>query len=141
MLSNNIIIRGTKRKCNSCGTLFFDFDKMPIVCPSCGASVSLQTNISKRGRPPKILKDELQNKPESQESIVNLVNTDTKTKEQKLDDEETEDQNILDTSSNSNLEIDENEILDDETLVTDEELAVESDEVENIIDIERNEEQ
>lgn len=48
--------RGTKRKCGSCGTLFYDFDKNPINCPNCGADVSLLTNISKRGRPPKISK-------------------------------------------------------------------------------------
>ena len=48
--------RGTKRKCGSCGTLFYDFDKNPINCPACGADVSLLTNITKRGRPPKILK-------------------------------------------------------------------------------------
>ncbi len=50
--------RGTKRKCGSCGTLFYDLDKSPIVCPNCGSEVALLTNISKRGRPPKISKVE-----------------------------------------------------------------------------------
>ena len=51
--------KGAKRKCTKCNTLFFDFGKFPIVCPNCGADVnSLLTNVSKRGRPPKILKPE-----------------------------------------------------------------------------------
>ena len=51
--------KGAKRKCTKCNTLFFDFGKYPIVCPNCGADVnSLLTNVSKRGRPPKILKPE-----------------------------------------------------------------------------------
>ena len=45
------------KKCTSCSTLFFDFGKSPIICPNCGATVnSLLTNVSKRGRPPKVNK-------------------------------------------------------------------------------------
>ena len=51
--------KGAKRKCTSCSTLFFDFGKFPIICPSCGATVSsLLTNVSKRGRPPKVVKED-----------------------------------------------------------------------------------
>ena len=51
--------KGAKRKCTKCNTLFFDFEKYPIVCPNCGADVnSLLTNVSRRGRPPKVLKTE-----------------------------------------------------------------------------------
>ena len=62
------IDKGAKRKCTSCSTLFFDFGKFPIVCPSCGATVSsLLTNVSKRGRPPKASKVE---------AVVNSENKD-----------------------------------------------------------------
>ena len=51
--------KGAKRKCTQCSTLFFDFGKSPIICPNCGATViSLLTNVSKRGRPPKVPKVE-----------------------------------------------------------------------------------
>ena len=51
--------KGAKRKCTQCSTLFFDFGKFPIVCPNCGYELtSLLTNVSKRGRPPKIVKSE-----------------------------------------------------------------------------------
>ena len=61
--------KGAKRKCTSCSTLFFDFGKSPIICPNCGVTVSsLLTNVSKRGRPPKVNKDDNPS-PESNEKI------------------------------------------------------------------------
>ena len=30
--------KGAKRKCTKCGTLFFDFGRFPLTCPSCGGS-------------------------------------------------------------------------------------------------------
>ena len=52
-------VKGAKRKCTQCSTLFFDFGKFPIVCPNCGYELtSLLTNVSKRGRPPKNVKPE-----------------------------------------------------------------------------------
>ena len=57
--------KGAKRKCTQCGILFFDFSKTPIICPSCGLEVnSLLTNVSKRGRPPKVAKVEEKNDEE-----------------------------------------------------------------------------
>ncbi len=51
--------KGAKRKCTQCSTLFFDFEKFPIICPNCGYELtSLLTNVSKRGRPPKNVKPE-----------------------------------------------------------------------------------
>ena len=56
--------RGSKRKCTSCSTLFFDFNKSPISCPACGAELtSLLTNVSKRGRPPKSVKPNKEAEP------------------------------------------------------------------------------
>ena len=53
------IEKGAKRKCTKCNILFFDFEKHPITCPSCGAEInSLLTNVSRRGRPPKNPKQE-----------------------------------------------------------------------------------
>ena len=52
--------KGAKRKCPACSTLFFDFNKSPIICPNCGTEVtSLLTNVSKRGRPPKNAKPDV----------------------------------------------------------------------------------
>ena len=52
-------VKGAKRKCTQCSTLFFDFGKFPTICPNCGYELtSLLTNVSKRGRPPKSAKPE-----------------------------------------------------------------------------------
>ncbi len=76
--------KGAKRKCTSCSTLFFDFGKSPIICPNCGATVnSLLTNVSKRGRPPKIVKNEA-SVPEN-ETKSNDVEDDTLNSEIDLD--------------------------------------------------------
>ncbi len=136
MLSNNIK-RGTKRKCSSCGTLFFDLEKMPIICPHCGASVSLLTNVSKRGRPPKIGKDDPNQKSLTDPNIVNLVQNNSKVSGEEIE----ENTNLLNDENSKDLDLENEKILDDQTLVTDEELAVESDEVENIIDIEKKDEE
>ena len=50
--------KGAKRKCAKCNTLFW-FWKISYCLSNCGADVnSLLTNVSRRGRPPKILKPE-----------------------------------------------------------------------------------
>ena len=139
MLSNNIV-RGTKRKCVSCGTLFFDLDKMPIICPHCGASVSLLTNVSKRGRPPKVQKNENIEQVKNNKIVADLVDkevrTDTDQEEELLKDDSTETLDIDD----ENIE-DDNILNDEDALIPEEELADESDEVENIIEIERDQEE
>ena len=79
--------KGAKRKCAKCNTLFFDFEKYPIVCPNCGADVnSLLTNVSRRGRPPKILKPE-ENQDTKDMEIVDIEVEDS-TNSEEVDTEE-----------------------------------------------------
>ena len=79
--------KGAKRKCTKCNTLFFDFEKYPIVCPNCGADVnSLLTNVSRRGRPPKILKTE-ENQETKDMEITDIEVEDTPNPEE-VDSEE-----------------------------------------------------
>ena len=82
------IEKGAKRKCSKCGTLFFDFGRHPLTCPSCGAEVtSLLTNVSRRGRPPKNAKPEI---------VEN-------SKELEIDEIEVEEVNDEDDSEDSNV--------------------------------------
>lgn len=67
--------KGTKRKCASCGVLFYDFDKNPLICPSCGAEVSLLTNVTKRGRPSKASKAEAAAKETKDELVLDDIET------------------------------------------------------------------
>ena len=79
--------KGAKRKCAKCNTLFFDFEKYPIVCPNCGADVtSLLTNVSKRGRPPKILKPE--DNQEAKDMEIADIEVDDSTSAEEVDSEE-----------------------------------------------------
>ena len=142
-MSKNLFIRGTKRKCGSCQTLFYDLEKYPIICPNCGASVSLLTNISKRGRPPKNssvnnkiendLNDETVEENFSVEKDESNQSELEKNNKIKMNDSGEED-------ASDGLEIDESDILDNDVVLNDEEISDESDEVENIIEIERDEE-
>ena len=44
---------GLKRKCSSCYTKFYDFNKFPIICPICGTEYNLDNLLkSRRGRTP-----------------------------------------------------------------------------------------
>ena len=79
--------KGAKRKCTKCNTLFFDFGKYPIVCPNCGADVnSLLTNVSKRGRPPKILKPE--DSTETKDMEIEDIEVDDSTSAAEVDSDE-----------------------------------------------------
>ena len=79
--------KGAKRKCTKCNTLFFDFGKYPIVCPNCGADVnSLLTNVSRRGRPPKILKPE--DNQETKDMEITDIEVDDSTSAEEVDSEE-----------------------------------------------------
>ena len=79
--------KGAKRKCAKCNTLFFDFEKYPIVCPNCGADVtSLLTNVSRRGRPPKILKPE--DNQETKDMEIEDIEVDDSTSTTEVDSDE-----------------------------------------------------
>ena len=79
--------KGAKRKCAKCNTLFFDFGKYPIVCPNCGADVtSLLTNVTKRGRPPKILKPE--DNQETKDIEIADIEAEDSTSAEEVDSEE-----------------------------------------------------
>ena len=42
---------GIKRRCASCGTKFYDFNKSPIICPSCSAKFDPEQLLkSRKGR-------------------------------------------------------------------------------------------
>ena len=86
--------KGAKRKCTKCNTLFFDFEKYPIVCPNCGADVnSLLTNVSRRGRPPKILKSE--DVQETNDMEIADIEADDSTNAEEVDSEESNVEEIV----------------------------------------------
>ena len=39
---------GKKRICLACNTKYYDFNKSPIICPSCGTEFDPDTNLKSR---------------------------------------------------------------------------------------------
>ena len=100
--------KGTKRKCASCSCLFYDFNKTPIICPSCGSEVSMLTNVTKRGRPSKASKAEATSKESKDELKLDEieVSDDTLVSDEVIEDD---DENV-----ESIIEIDKDKVKDEE---------------------------
>ena len=128
------IIRGSKRKCASCGTIFFDLEKFPIICPNCGASVALQTNVTKRGRPPKDTKNPLHKNKQSEDIIDNETINDTEIEndESTISASEIEDELI-----SEDIQIEDDALLEEEIPIEDE-IQEDQENVENMIEIGTN---
>ena len=93
--------KGAKRKCTKCSTLFFDFEKYPIVCPNCGADVTtLLTNVSRRGRPPKISKSE--NNQETKDMEIQDIEVEDSTNAEEVDSEEENVDDIVEIDRDTN---------------------------------------
>ena len=45
--------RGKKHTCHSCGVLFYDFKRKPIICPKCGDEVEVRTLLKPRRPAPR----------------------------------------------------------------------------------------
>tara|TARA_B100000579_G_C22136791_1_gene534604 strand:- start:75 stop:419 length:345 start_codon:yes stop_codon:yes gene_type:complete len=63
---------GTKRACPKCTVRFYDLNRDPIICPSCGASFDLTTILETYKKPAK----ETVQKPEEMEEINPILDTD-----------------------------------------------------------------
>ncbi|HUN52377.1 MAG TPA: TIGR02300 family protein [Candidatus Sulfotelmatobacter sp.] len=60
---------GTKRRCTSCGTVFYDLKKDPIICPHCAAVHQPELLLKpRRGRPEE--KAPAKQKPVPEEVVV-----------------------------------------------------------------------
>lgn len=75
---------GIKRVCCSCGTRFYDLNKMPPVCPKCGTEQPVELP---RGRP-----------PEEEDNIHNK-NLDTSIDADDLDTDDTDVDSVIEDTS------------------------------------------
>lgn len=110
-------IRGFKRVCASCATRFYDFNKSPILCPSCGAEFTGAVKIrTRRGRG---VVDEAKARPEEDE-VEDIVEDDDDTVSlEDLDEEEAEDidEDEVDIDADGDLDLDdldEDDVEDDD---------------------------
>lgn len=54
--------RGLKRICMSCGTRFYDMNKRPIVCPSCGEEFTGDAKVKSRRSRSSVANDQVEDK-------------------------------------------------------------------------------
>ena len=128
---------GSKRTCQSCATVFYDFHREPIVCPSCGATVEPEPVVkSRRSR------NDSKPKPAAKPAVVAEADDDTAEEEDNLlldsDDEDAGDggEEEVDTSlvdsDDIDVEIDNDDDEDDNTVLAAED--DEDDDVQGIVD-------
>ena len=106
---------GSKRICQSCGSKFYDFDKEPIVCPSCGATFDPEAILkSRRGKPLPPKEKVRPGKSKADEAHDAAVMDDD---EIELDEEESSDEDVVEDSSDlgddEDLEVDVDEEKED----------------------------
>ena len=124
---------GIKRICSSCNTKYYDFNKVPIICPSCGAEFDpdyyLKTKKSK-GLSSKV-------SSENDNDLTSDIDN--------IDDIEVDSDNEVVSDGDPLLEInneDQNGIADDEIVMEEDISFIDDDEIsddENSVDVEINE--
>ena len=124
---------GSKRTCQSCATVFYDFQRDPIICPNCGATVEPEPVVkSRRSR------NDTKPKPAAKAAVVAEAEDDTAEEQNDLlldsDDEEADETggDEVDTSlvDSDDIDIDDDEDDDDTVLAADDE----DDDVQGIVD-------
>jgi len=61
---------GVKRVCPNCSVRFYDLQRDPMTCPSCGHSFSLDSLTSGKGRTLVADKSDANSKPEPEEALT-----------------------------------------------------------------------
>lgn len=126
--------RGLKRICLSCSTRFFDLNKRPIICPSCGAEFTGEVKIkTRRGRvaaddttEDSQVTEETEVEEEDEEETVEAETVSLEDVEE-ADDEDEDEAVTLDDDLDADLEDTDLEELDDDD-DDDEDLDVDIDE-------------
>ena len=117
---------GKKRICLACNTKYYDFNKSPIICPSCGTKFDPDTNLKSRKGKSLLTKVVPENNQNMSEEISNIDDDETVTNEEVVTDDDPlleikkQDQS-KDTEVEINIDddisfIDENEINEDDDL-------------------------
>ena len=123
---------GKKRICLACNTKYYDFNKSPIICPSCGTEFDPDTNIKSRKGKSLLTKVVPENNQNMSEEISNIDDDETDTNEEVVtDDDPLLEINKQDQSKDSEVEIN---IDDDISFIDEDEINEDDDLNEEIID-------
>ena len=117
---------GKKRICLACNTKYYDFNKSPIICPSCGTEFDPDTNLKSRKGKSLLTKVVSENNKNMSEEMSNIDDVEIDTNEEVVtDDDHLLEINKQDQSKDSEVEInidddisfiDEDEINEDDGL-------------------------
>ena len=123
---------GKKRICLACNTKYYDFNKSPIICPSCGTEFDPDTNLKSRKGKGLLTKVVPENNQNMSEEISNIDDDETDTNEEVVtDDDPLLEINNQDQSKDSEVEIN---IDDDISFIDEDEINEDDDLNEEIID-------
>ena len=123
---------GKKRICLACNTKYYDFNKSPIICPSCGTEFDPDTNLKSRKSKSLLTKVVPENNQNMSEEISNIDDDETDTNEEVVtDDDPLLEINKQDQSKDSEVEIN---IDDDISFIDEDEINEDDDLNEEIID-------
>ena len=89
---------GVKRVCPSCSTRFYDLQRDPMVCPSCGHSTTLESLTAGKGRTLVADKSDAKSAPQAEADIENDDVLDDGDAEVELDDDLLDDDDDDDVS-------------------------------------------
>ena len=122
---------GKKRTCQSCGTKYYDFNKTPIICPSCG--VEFDPDLLLKTKKGKSLSSKIisNNEKELTDDISDLDDIDSNSDNEVVSDDDPlveinkDDQN--DISDDNDIAIDEDiSFIDDDDVTEDDDLSDEN---------------
>ena len=123
---------GKKRICLACNTKYYDFNKSPIICPSCGTEFDPDTNLKSRKSKSLLTKVVPENNQNMSEELSNIDDDETDTNEEVVtDDDPLLEINNQDQSKESEVEIN---IDDDISFIDEDEINEDDDLNEEIID-------
>ena len=123
---------GKKRICLACNTKYYDFNKSPIICPSCGTEFDPDTNPKSRKGKGLLTKVVPENNQNMSEEISNIDDDEIDTNEEVVtDDDPLLEINKQDKSKDSEVEI---IINDDISFIDEDEINEDDDLNEEIID-------
>ena len=115
---------GKKRICPACNTKYYDFNKSPIICPSCGTEFDPDTNLKSRKSKSLLTKVVPENNQNMSEELTNIDDDETGTNEEVVTDDDplleiNKEKQISDTEVEINIDdnisfIDEDEISEDD---------------------------
>ena len=126
---------GKKRICLACNTKYYDFNKSPIICPSCGTKFDPDTNLKSRKSKSLLTKVVAENNQNMSEELSNIDDDETDTNEEIVtDDDSLLEINNQDQSKESEVEIN---IDDDISFIDEDEINEDDDLNEEIIDVKK----